>query len=98
MRIVHDIEGKTQVSFGGSLYSRPLDKPEYPGYFKVTGVIVVEDPFGEEEVIHIEGNSKYIIEALEDALDQMKSIDQMYQEEEKLSREKQNETTIQEDS
>mgnify|MGYP001612655610 CR=1 FL=1 len=99
MRIIHDIEGEAQVSFSGDQYIRPLNKPDYPGYFKVSGVIVASDPLGgEDEVIHIEGNSKYIIEVFEEALSQMKAIDELYREEEAEKGENQDKTTLPEGS
>ena len=86
MRIVHVIDGMAQVSFGGSLYARSKgSKIGYPGYFKVSGIIVAKSPFDGEspEVIEIEGQSNFVLRALEDGCEQMRTIDKLYRQEAK---------------
>ncbi len=84
MRIVHDIETPMQVSCGCRPYVNGPGKQGY-GYMRVDVLIVTspasnhpelpEGMWGSHEAIYIEGDSRYIIKALEDALAQLRMMD-----------------------
>jgi hypothetical protein len=84
MRIVHEVEGEMQVGCSGTPYSRALGKTEYAGYR--VELVIAPMPGGEGyaedgEVIHIEGNAKYVVQMLGEALDVVKSINGAMEEE-----------------
>lgn len=87
MRIVHDITMPMQVGGGGHPYSNGPGKQGFSS--SQVSLVLCESPaanhpelppqmFSDDsgaEVIHIEGDSKYIIPMLEQALEMLKSID-----------------------
>jgi hypothetical protein len=77
MRIVHEIDTPMQVGGGGEPYVNGPGKQGFSGC--QMDLVLCESPaanhpelpkemFGDHEVIHIEGNSKYIRKMLKDAL------------------------------
>lgn len=88
MRIIHDIETPTQVAGGADPY---LNVRGWQGYNGARcEILITEDcaennpklpaaMFDGEEPIFIEGNSRYVIEALEKALSLLKSTVKLHQ-------------------
>lgn len=77
MRIIHDVTTPMSVSGGGKAYSVGPGKQGYSSmqvYLLMCEDCAANHPelpegmFGEDEAIYIEGDSKYIIKMLEDAL------------------------------
>ena len=68
MRIIHDIDGETQVSATGEPHAKHIS--ERATGFRVK-ILITSMRLGREEVIHIHGSAKFVREALQTALEQI---------------------------
>ena len=76
MRIVHDIESKATAIVGGGPYGKRVDAEKSSGIRTQVSIHIEEDSdkFVIAEDIHIHGNAKYILAALEDAAHQLRVL------------------------
>ena|SRR5438876_9719711 len=84
MRVIHDVRTPMCVSGGGHGFANDPGKQGYAG--SQIEILMCEGAaanhpnlppqmFGDNEVIHIHGNSKYIVKMLEDALNICRSLE-----------------------
>lgn len=89
MRIVHDVNTPMQVGGGGSAYSVGPGKQGFSS--SQVEIVICESPaanhpdlpeqmFGDDEAIYIEGDTKYLIPMLEQALDMLRCVDRVSRE------------------
>lgn len=74
MRIVHEIESRATVSGGCTPYVKMPDKDRASGFHADLLILVEARGFAPSEELHIEGNAKYILAALREAVMMLEEV------------------------
>lgn len=81
MRIVHEIEDKPTCSVCCEPYARAARQTKSRGFKVDLMVYVKEDGIVPGEMIHVEGNAKYVLHMLKELVRQVETVGDMYVEE-----------------